>query len=446
MMKITLIRPAMNTGRASDAMQPLAFAVLAGLTRPDIELTLFDERIEAIDMKADADLVAMTVETCTARRSYEIADRYRKRGIPVVMGGYHPTFLPEEAMEFADSVVMGDAEGLWEQVVDDVRRNQLQAVYKHSDTPHTTKFNFDRSIFNGKKYMRLLPVQYGRGCRYACDFCSIHAFYGTNLRQRPLNELLAEIESLDSKYIMFIDDNLFVDVATTERFILAIKDLNIRWSCQISIDIAQKPELLDLMAESGCMLTLIGLESLNRANLRQMNKHWVLKQQSYATSLKLIRERGIMICGTFVLGYDADTHDTFKTTLDFAMENKFCLANFNPLMPIPGTRLYERLQDEKRLIYDQWWLDPRHTYGEATFIPRGMSPDQLTEGCYWARTQFNTCGAIFKRSLEPQANARSLSNLGVFLAANLVSRREIHKKQGRYLGTQDNRLHEDMPA
>jgi len=445
MMKITFIRPAMSAVRSSDAMQPLAFAVLAGLTQPDIELTLFDERIEAVDMEADTDLVAMTVETCTARRAYEIAGRYRKRGISVVMGGYHPTFLPAEALEFADSVVIGDAEGLWERVVDDVQKNQLQAVYKLSATPHTTQFNFDRSIFNGKKYTRLLPVQYGRGCRYACDFCSIHAFYGTNLRQRPLDELLAEIESLDSKYIMFVDDNLFVDAATTETFLHAIKDLNIRWSCQISIDIAQKPKLLDLMAESGCMLTLIGLESLNKANLRQMNKHWVLKQPGYATSLKLIRERGIMISGTFVLGYDADTPDTFKTTLDFAMENKFCLANFNPLMPIPGTRLYERLQDEKRLIYDQWWLDPHHTYGEATFIPRGMSPDQLTEGCYWARTQFNTCGAIFKRSLEPQANARSLSNLGVFLAANLVSRREIHKKQGRYLGTQANSLNEDMP-
>jgi radical SAM superfamily enzyme YgiQ (UPF0313 family) len=434
-MKITLLRPNFWNERSSDAMEPLALGLIAALTPPEHEIILMDERLEEIDFTHDTDLVAMTVETYTARRAYEIAAKFRKRGIPVVMGGYHPTMVPDEARIFADSVVIGDAEGLWKQILEDVHEGTLQPVYQQDEFLPLGDYAPDRSIFNGKKYVSLQPVYYGRGCRYACDFCSIYSFYKSHLRQRPLSHLIAEIESLPSRYIFFIDDNLFVNPQVTRDFLHAMKPLNRQWSCQVSIDIAQNPELLDLMAESGCILILIGFESLNSQNLRQMKKAWNVKNADYSTVIRQIQERGIMIYGTFVFGYDHDTRDSFKRTVDFALENKFCLANFNPLTPMPGSQLYARLQKEGRLIYDRWWLDSRFRYGDATFVPVSMTPDELTEGCYWARSEFNTATSILKRSLDRKANARNLRNMGVYWLSNLISRREIHTKQGRRLGS-----------
>jgi radical SAM superfamily enzyme YgiQ (UPF0313 family) len=434
-MKITFIRPNMTAARAADAMQPLAFAVLAAHTPPHVELALYDERIEPIDMQHATDLVAMTVETYTARRAYQVADTFRQRGVPVVMGGYHPTFLPDEALAHADSIVIGDAEGLWPQVVADAEAGTLQRIYQQQQQPAlTTGGGFDRSIFAGKRYAGLIPVQYGRGCRFACDFCSIYAFYGRTLRQRCIRDVVAEIEALDSRTVLLVDDNIFADVEHAAALFRALQPLNVRWCCQVSIDIAHSPHLLDLMSRSGCIGALIGFESLNEANLRQMKKGWNLQHSDYATAIEQFHARGIMLYATFVFGYDHDTPDTFDITLDFALRSRFALANFNPLTPTPGAPLYARLEAEGRLLYNRWWLDPQFRYGQATFHPRGMTADELTAGCFWARQQFNRYGAIVQRALNTQANSRSLSRLGIYLAANWISRREIYRKQGRVLG------------
>jgi len=432
--KIIFIKPNLWDSRSADAMQPLVFGILAALTPPEHEIILFDERVEAIDLEADCDLVAITVETYTARRAYEISEKYRQRGVPVVMGGYHPTLFPNEVRKHADAVVIGDAEGLWEQVLEDVQHDSLKPVYTLEKMLPLHGICPDRNIFRDKKYTPLIPVYYGRGCRFACDFCSIYAFYQAQLRQRPLEKLVAEIENLGSKTIFFVDDNLFINDQLTRTFLDAIRSLKIRWVCQVSIDIAKDPTLLDLMAETGCMVVQIGFESLDSQNLTQMKKKWNVKYNDYRTAIRRIHERGIMIYGSFILGYDYDTPDSFATTLDFALENKFCLANFNPITPMPGSQLYNRVSKEGRLLYDRWWLDPKYRYGDATIIPKGMTPEQLTEGCYWARSEFNKYGSILKRAMHPLANARNFSNLGAFLMANLISRKEIHRKQGQQLG------------
>jgi radical SAM superfamily enzyme YgiQ (UPF0313 family) len=188
-MKITFIRPSITGRRAYDAMEPLAFAILAGLTPQDIELDFFDERLEEIPADHETELVALTVETYTARRAYQIAGSFRRRGVPVVMGGYHASFLPEEALQFADAVVINDAEGVWEEVVRDAQDGKLRKTYQSRRLPALAGLKFDRRIFRGKRYKAASPVQYGRGCKYACDFCSIHAFYGSSLRQRPVGEV-----------------------------------------------------------------------------------------------------------------------------------------------------------------------------------------------------------------------------------------------------------------
>lgn len=433
-MKITFIRPNLADIRSADAMEPLVFAILAGLTPPDVETVLYDERLEAIPYDESTDLVALTVETYNARRAYQIATQFRRRGVPVVLGGYHPTFLPDEALQFADAVVIGDAEGLWPQVVEDARRKRLRQIYRQPDYPPLGGVRPDRRIFRGKRYAPAALVQYGRGCRFACEFCSIHAFYGFNLRQRPVSEVVAEIEASQRRHIFLVDDNIFVDVPKAKALFRALIPLKIRWSCQVSIDVAQDEELLQLMEQSGCTTAVIGFESLNEHNLAQMKKRWNLKYGDYSTSVQRFRDHGIMIYGSFVFGYDHDTPDSFKRSVEFAIRSNFYLANFNPLTSMPGAKLYERLRAEGRLIYDRWWLAPDYTYGQATFHPRGMTAEQLTAGCFQARQQFNRYKSILKRALDFKTNCRDPYRLGLHLASNIVSRNEILQKQGMQLG------------
>jgi radical SAM superfamily enzyme YgiQ (UPF0313 family) len=433
-MRITFIRPNLWDTRSSDAMEPLSFAILESLTPSDVETKFYDQRLEAIPYDEPTDLAALTVETYTARQSYRIAGEYRRRGVKVVMGGYHPTLAPRETLRFADSIVQGDAERIWERVVADAEKDRLEPIYRNDGFPSIETTRPDRSIFEGKSYLPVALVQYGRGCRYNCEFCSIRAFYGANLRQRPVKAVVAEIERAGRKHVFFVDDNIFVDVPKAKELFRALIPLNILWFCQASIDITRDRELVSLMGRSGCANVLIGFESLNEDNLRQMRKKWNLKYGDYATSIEILRDAGLMIYGTFVFGYDRDTVESFDAAVEFSVRHKFCLANFNPLTPTPGAPLYDRLLRENRLVYEKWWLEPGYRYGEATFHPRGMTADELTEGCYRARTAFNTFGSISRRLLDLRANLKSPRHAGIYLLSNVVSRKEIHAKQGIALG------------
>jgi radical SAM superfamily enzyme YgiQ (UPF0313 family) len=424
----------MSDLRGGDSLEPLAFAILARLTPPDVELRLIDERLEPIPYDHATDLVALTVETYTARHAYQIAARFRSRGVPVVMGGYHPTFLPQEALRFADAVVAGDAEGLWEGVVADARAGRLRGIYRQSPEPALGGLVADRTIFRGHRYPPMRLVQTSRGCRYACEFCSIHAFYGTSLRRRPVAEVAAEIAALGRPHVFFVDDNIFVDVPAAQELFQALVPLGIRWSCQVSIDVAHDGRLLDLMARSGCISALIGFESLDVANLKQMRKPWNLRYGDYASAVRAFRERGIMIHGQFVFGYDSDTVESFDRAVDFSLESRLAFAGFNTLTPTPGTALYERLRRERRLLFDRWWLDPGYRWGDATFRPQRMTPDELTEGCAKARARFHSYLSIAARALDSQANARRPYNLAIFVAGNVIARRELARKRGLRLG------------
>ena len=434
-MRITFIRPNMYDDRSSDAMEPLCFAVLKSLTPAEYEVSFFDERLEAIPFDLSTDLVALTVETYTARRAYQIADRFRERGVTVVMGGYHPTFLPEETLQHADAIVQGDAEGVWEQLLYDAEHDTLQPVYSSRTFPELAGYMPDRSIFDGKKYAPMGLVQYGRGCKFNCSFCSIRAFYGNSLRQRPVDEVVEDIRRSGRRHIFIVDDNLFVSADKARELFEALVPLNVTWSCQVSIDVARDPDLVRLMARSGCISALIGFESLDPASLREIRKGWNVKWQSYDDAVDVFRQAGIMLYGTFVFGCDNDTPEAFAKSLEFARRNKFMLANFNPLTPTPGAPLFDRMRDEGRLLHERWWLDPDFSYGDATLRPKKMSPRQLTDGCFTARREFNTARSILHRLFDRHSNFRSLYRAGVFLIANLISRREIYRKQDRPLGS-----------
>lgn len=433
-MRITFIRPHLTAVRAADALEPLVFGILARLTPPDVEVKLYDDRFEEIPFDEPTDLVALTVETFTAKRAYQIAAQYRKRGVPVIAGGYHPTLLPEEVSQYVDSVAIGDAETIWPRIVEDARNGALKPVYQSPPDLQTEGVTPARGIFKGKRYGPLRIVQFGRGCRFACDFCSIHAFYGRDMPRRCMDDVLAELDELRGQYVFFADDNLFADKEQAEALFKALKPYKIHWACQISLDIAQTPRLLDLMGDSGCVGALIGFESLDANNLAQMKKKWNAKQGDYANVIAEIYNRGIMIFGSFVFGYDHDTVSSLDRTLEFALKSKLALAQFNSLYPMPGTSLYERLKKQKRLLYERWWLDDRYRYGESIFTPAGLTADELRDGIIRLRREFNTYSAIARRMFEPRSNAHSPHHLFAYLMVNLVTKKEIRNKQGEILG------------
>jgi len=418
----------MGNVKAGDAAQPLVFAILANLTPKDIEIQLFDDRIENILFDVETDLAVITIGAFTAMRAYQIAEEYKKRNIHVVMGGAHATLASQEVSMHADSVVIGDAEPVWLEIINDLLKNRLKSFYKSSVLNSIFSTTFDRSVFDNKKYLPVNIVQWGRGCAKSCDFCSVNAFYGKKQSHRPINEVVAEIETLNKNLIFFADDNLLYNNTKTKEFLTKLSKLNIKYSCQISIDAANDEELVKLLAKSGCAVVLVGFETLNAANLKQMNKRW-FSVQKYEKAIQLFRDNGIMVYGTFIFGYDEDSSDSFKYTLDFTLKNKLFLANFNPLTPIPGTNLYTRLLKEKKMIYNKWWLEKSYKYGKATFYPKNISPDELADGCFMARQKFNTFKNIFTRAWDKKANANSLTNLKIFLIGNYVSRNAIYNKQ-----------------
>lgn len=433
-MKIAFIRPSMFGEKSKDAMIPLVFSIIKPLTPEDTTIEFYDERVEKIPKNLDVDVIALTVETFSAQRAYKLAEGYRKLGKKVILGGFHPTMLPEESKEYADAVMVGEAEDIWQELVSDLKNNTLKEFYVSKNDCDLSKIKYDNSVFKGKKYNKIGLIQFSRGCKFKCEFCSVHAFFKDSIRCKSIECITEEIKQMKEKFIFFIDDNLFSDAEEAKKLFRALIPLKKKWFCQISIDAAKDKELLKLMKKSGCTLVLIGFESLNVENLKQMGKGANVQNNDYSAIIKNIYDAGIMIYGTFVVGYDSDTKDSVKNLVEFAIENKFAIANFNPLMPMPGTRLYDRLKGENKLTFDKWWLNENYHYGDAMLKPAGMSESELMDCCKNARYTFNSYKNIFSRLLNIKANCANPTNVVLFLLANLISRAEIYTKQGKSLG------------
>ncbi len=426
-MRIALIRPKMESETWSPTrFEPLALGILAALTPASHQVVLRDEYIGDTAFAPDVDLAAVTVGTFSAARAYAIAARYRECGIPVVMGGFHPTLMPEEARKHADAVVVGDAEASWPRVLEDLEAGRLQPLYSPGDAPAPPAVAPDRSLFAGKRYLPARLIQFGRGCPRTCEFCSVRAFYRGQVTHRPVDEVIGEMRTFGPGRVFIVDDNLMADRELLKQLMEAMIPLKIRWASQMDLGIADDPELLSLATRSGCQSLTIGFESLDARNLEQMGKRWN-REQTYSDRLQRLRAAGIMVYGTFLFGYDQDNAGSIERTLDFAMQEGLFLANFNPLQPIPGSPLYDRLQQEDRLVHDRWWLDSSYRWHEALVRPRNMTPLELSNGCRRAREKFHSFPSMIRRLFSPNHRA-SLSNLALFLAANLISRMDIRIK------------------
>ena len=441
-MKTTLILPSVGKVRGekyvkSWQMYPLNLAVLASLAPEDVDVRFVDDRLEGIPYDEQTDLVGMSVETYNAQRSYNIASEFRRKGVPVVLGGIHASLDTAEVTEHADSVVVGDAETVWEQVLRDAENGELQKVYRSQprkgELIHVPP---RRDLFKGKKYLPVGLVETGRGCPFTCDFCAIAGSYEGSYRTKAIDDIVSDIESTDQRNLYFVDDNFISKFSRTKDLCDAIAPLGKKWMSQGSINMANDRELLKGLEKSGCVNILIGFESLNEETLKSMGKTWSTAKRDYGESIQRLRDHGVSIYGTFVFGYDSDTKDDFKRTVDFAKEHKLALAAFNHLIPFPGTPLYSRLKEEGRLHHDKWWLEPDYRFGDVAFTPKNMTPDELAENCFEARKDFYSYGSIFHRMQDRKANLKDFSNAAYFYWVNLFSGKEVARRQGWPIGNE----------
>lgn len=415
-------------------MEPLAPATLAGLTSRDWEVRFYDDRMEEVPFDEPTDLVAISVETYTAKRAYQISSEYRRRGVPVVMGGFHATLVPDEVAEYAEAIVVGEAEGVWEELLDDFAAGQLRRVYRAASRPTLAHLRPDRSIFEGKRYLPIGLVEAGRGCHFKCEFCAIQSFFGSTQTRRPVDEILDEVRRVDRKLIFFVDDNITSNMEQAKEFFRALIPLDVRWVSQASINAAHDEEFLRLIKASGCQGLLIGFESLNEANLKRMHKSFNTMKGGYERALANLRKYGIRLYVTFILGYDDDDGDTTRETLEFALRHRFYMVAFNHLTPFPGTPLYDRLRAEGRLLYDKWWLHPDYRYGAVPFAPRGMTPEEVKQRCIEARARFYSVSSMVRRSLDFRVNSNSAFMWTNFFVINALMRREVLQRRDFPLG------------
>lgn len=441
-MHITFIKP--NIGRREHSlyvdearMEPLMLGVLAGLTPPDVDVVLHDDRMESIPYDNPTDLVAITVETYTARRAYEIADEYRQRGVPVILGGMHVTLLPEECAGHADSLFLGDAETQWGQVLEDLKNGRLKERY--DGPPGVGQIGGvlpRRDIFKGKGYLPMALMQYSRGCRFACSFCAVSEYFEKKHYIRRIDEVLAEIDAQERKFIFFVDDNIGSDRKALKALCRELIPMKIHWFSQASLDLTRDAEIMKLMADSGNVGNVTGFESITHASLKESKKSPNIGQfTNYQREIQVLREHGMQTWAAFTLGYDHDTYESIMATMEFALKNRFTFAAFNILMPYPNTPLYRKLEKQGRLLFDgKWWLHPEYRFNQAAYTPVGMSADKLTEACHEARKRFNTIPSLIYRFSDIKTNLKTLWSVAAYWRYTTLFRKEVYKKHGMRFG------------
>jgi radical SAM superfamily enzyme YgiQ (UPF0313 family) len=370
---------------------------LAAQVPPGWEVIHVDEEAEAIDWTLDAEVVGLTFHTPSAIHAYEIARRFRSRGSCVVMGGPHVTLLPEEARQHADVIFIGEAEGLWEEFLKGFVAGSYRNAYQQTSAPSLEKIPMARKDLFHRRDRTSGVLFATRGCPSQCDFCTIAVMYPHKLRTRPITEVTAEYASFHGKVIIFWDDNLAGDMRYAKALFRALVPYRKWWSSQASLQAGRDEEFLELAAQSGCKQLFLGLESISPHSLLEVNKK-VNRVEEYARIIARIHAHGIAVQVGIVFGFDHDTLEIFKATLDFLEATGVENATFNILTPFPGTPLFQRLEAEGRILTRDW----RKYNGreDVVYQPRQMSPAELLAGFRYANTRFYSLSSITKRSFQ----------------------------------------------
>ena len=380
---------------------PLALPTLAALTPPEFDVRIIDENIEDIDFNEPVDIVGITFLTCYAPQGYALADRFRDAGVHVALGGVHVTMCVEEALEHADTVFVGEADDTWEVFLDDFKRGKPGRLYKPGKQPDLTRLVIPRWDLVKNEYYRSNLIQTSRGCHYDCDYCSVPRYVGA-LRNKPVENVIAEIKATENygripgiHYVYFADEDVICNKTYAKKLFKAMIPLNVRWVSQVSINIAMDDELLDLAAKSGCEAVFIGFESIVQENLDSVGKGKLNKVRFFKEAIDKVHRKGIVVFAFIMFGFDGDDASIFQKTVDFIDETAVVLPIVNILGPMPGTRFYDRMKAEGRLLEEGRWelFDARN----VLFKPKKMSADTLLNGVNWSLRKLYSADSVLHR-------------------------------------------------
>lgn len=401
-MKIALLAPAGAMHRYNGMFHkglhyaPITLALLAALVPEELnaEVRIYDETAEAIPLDLEADIIGITCITGTAARCYRYADYFRKRGIKVILGGVHPSLMPKEAKEHADSVIVGLGEDNFPKALLDFKNGCLQEMYYQDKCTDIGGRPLPRKdLLKKDKYISLNTVEAIRGCNHSCTFCAYPQAFGKKVYKRPIEDILAEIKSFKSKEIIFPDVNLIADVQFAKELFTAMIPLKKWWFGLTTTAIGDNEELLDVFEKSGCKGLLIGFESVNQETQKSINKG-VNRVDEYKNLMEKLHKRGIMVMGCFAFGSDEDQKDVFKRTVDLCVEAKIDLPRFSVITPFPATQFYNELESEGRIVDRDWAMyDVEH----CVYKPKNMTKEELEEGIAWAWKEAYSVKNIFKR-------------------------------------------------
>jgi radical SAM superfamily enzyme YgiQ (UPF0313 family) len=391
--------------RTQFAIPPLALMILASIEVPGVEQTICDLRFEEFPIDRQWDLVGISVQTGMASKAFALADRLRSRAIPVVLGGPHVTMFPDSCRSHADSLVHGEADDLWADLLGDLVSGSLKPEYITDTLPDLQKHRPVNRVFLKKnRYFTTNLIQTGRGCPWQCDFCNVHVLNGRVLRQRRIGHIVDEVRRFsqdDRRIFFFVDDSINADPAFAQALFSRLIPLGIRWFGQATTALGQQPELLETFARSGCRALLVGIESIEPSS-RSAHRKTQNRTEELAGNIRTIRQSGICLYGSFIYGLDGDTLDTPAAILDFIADTRLDVPGINTLRPIPGTRVFDRLREEKRLLFDPDDIIAfRYTFGqEMLYRPKNIPlPEFIASYSELTRKVFNV-GNAFRRALE----------------------------------------------
>ena len=421
-MKILLISPHPNSKKSflNKFQYPsLTLQQIAGITPREHDVKIIDERYEDIDFNENYDLVGISCLTYNSLRGYEISDVFRKKKIPVVLGGYHASLLPNEAKQNADAVVKGEAEYTWPKVLQDIQNGKLKSIYtsdKLVEPEDIPPARHDIGVYTVWE-----AVQSSRGCPTGCEFCAMQKIEGSRFRGRPVENIINELQSIKSKTIFFADASLTISPPYSKKLFKELATLNKKFHCFGNINvISHNDELLKLSSEAGVKQWYLGIESISQENINQAGKSTNIVN-NYASAIKKIKDYGMNVTGFFIFGLDHDTPETFKKTLDAIYEWKLDSASFSIVTPYPGTRLFERMEKEGRITNYDW---SRYEEGKVNYKPEKLTEEELLEGIrYVARDYFSV-----KQSLKRSFNKHNINPVnGMISFMGNMSLRHFYK-------------------
>lgn len=393
-LRFLIVNPTAREWRIPSGKKPpfrsriFRFAMLTSLSvaasLPEgVEVKIVDEEVEALDLNSQADIVGISFMTFNAPRAYEIADIFRRQGKTVFFGGYHPSFMPEEAIRHADSICVGEAEANLPQMIADYRFGNLKRVYDSGPADLAQLRIPDRKLLPGGNYIWADAIQATRGCKNHCTFCSITSFFHGTFRARPVEDVIAELKTL-GRNIIFMDDNITTDRDYASELFSRMIPLKKRWFSQCSVTIADNEELLELAVKSGCKGLFIGFESLSQDNLHAWKKDFN-RARDYSRAVAKLHKRGIAVLAAIVLGTDGDGKQIFSHTLDFLLQNKIDALQCTMLTPFPGTPLYKQMDEENRITDRNW---SHYDFKHVVFEPKQMNAETLEKGFRWVLNNF----------------------------------------------------------